>query len=347
MRKSLKNRGFTLIELLVVIAIIAILIALLLPAVQQAREAARRTQCKNHFKQLGLAIHNYHDVYTAFPRMTYGSQTGANFSGGWAREWAGWSGIVMLLPYMDQAPLFNQLEFDYQANSGAGGAPNDPAPLNEDLLIENDIPSLSCPSDKDYPGTGSQNNYMLCTGTHFNAWGTGAATNDGFFHRRFTNSMRDCTDGTSNSIMMGEILKGDANSGQLNRERHFIRNAAYTGNRVKPTAADLEAYGAVIETAAGTAGDRRTNAGQNFWVSHLYYSGFNTAATPNWKYPSGREGNGGGGDGNGVYAARSLHEGGAQFLLGDGAVKFFSENIDLGLYQNMGTIGDGEVVAVP
>ncbi len=93
-----RQRGFTLIELLVVIAIIAILIALLLPAVQQAREAARRTQCKNNLKQIGLSLHNYHDVYNSFPNGTVSTS-----AGNWGISW--WARV---LPYVDQAPLYNQ-----------------------------------------------------------------------------------------------------------------------------------------------------------------------------------------------------------------------------------------------
>src|SRR5277367_3933136 len=99
--------GFTLIELLVVIAIIAVLIALLLPAVQQAREAARRTQCKNNMKQLGLALHNYHDVYSLFP-------TGSSYKHNWRSS---------ILPMLDQAPAYNRLSFELGTFSGQD--PND------------------------------------------------------------------------------------------------------------------------------------------------------------------------------------------------------------------------------
>ena len=105
--RARRRSAFTLIELLVVIAIIAILIALLLPAVQQAREAARRTQCKNNMKQLGLALHNYHDVYGQFPNAFYDP---LNASGALQNNTAAWSWGTMLLPYMDQAPAFNKLE---------------------------------------------------------------------------------------------------------------------------------------------------------------------------------------------------------------------------------------------
>src|SRR5690606_28625210 len=110
-----RRSGFTLIELLVVIAIIAILIALLLPAVQQAREAARRTQCKNNLKQVGLALHNYHDVFGSFTYKSGGTDrppSSAPCNLGNARRRSGWVG---LLPYIDQGPLYNQIE--------SGGAP--------------------------------------------------------------------------------------------------------------------------------------------------------------------------------------------------------------------------------
>ena len=116
--KRNRSHGFTLIELLVVIAIIAVLIALLLPAVQQAREAARRTQCKNNLKQLGLALHNYHDAFSVFP---FGK--GASYNG--AAAYARWSQHAMLLPYIDQAPLYNSINFSAPPETpGMGGVIN-------------------------------------------------------------------------------------------------------------------------------------------------------------------------------------------------------------------------------
>lgn len=127
-----RNRGFTLIELLVVIAIIAIIIAQLLPAVQQTRAAARRTQCKNNLKQLGLAIHNYLDVSLLFPGNIT-EAAGGNRSASW---------ITLTLPYMDQAPAYNQMEFSGAnfTNQGVG------ANLNWDVVRQLRVPGLSCPS---------------------------------------------------------------------------------------------------------------------------------------------------------------------------------------------------------
>ncbi len=332
-----KRRGFTLIELLVVIAIIAILIALLLPAVQQAREAARRTQCKNNLKQFGLALHNYHDTHSAFPRLCFGSQqTGA----GWGSEWRGYSAHVMLLPFIDQAPLYNQIEFNYHAETD--GAAPDPAPTNITLFRTSKIEAFNCPSDRAYPGTGTPNNYGVSTGSHIDSWGDTAATNDGFFHKRFTTRMRDCIDGTSNSIMMGEFLHGDADNATFTKETDTVRGVAFTGNRAKPTLAELETYGAAC--TAGSA-NHTSGAGDNFFNSMLYESGINTTAPPNWKHPNCHACAGcGSGDANGLFPARSRHVGGAQLVLGDGAVRFISENIDLVTYQSLGTTHGNETI---
>ena len=149
-----RKRAFTLIELLVVIAIIAVLIALLLPAVQQAREAARRTQCKNNLKQLGLACHNYHDVFGQFPMNWYngdnqsqGDQNNPNYNNG------SWSWVVMALPYMDQGPLYNSIAAYFTVANGKvpNTGMNWNTPLNGSVaprqLAKSSIPGLVCPSN--------------------------------------------------------------------------------------------------------------------------------------------------------------------------------------------------------
>ena len=185
--------GFTLIELLVVIAIIAVLIALLLPAVQQAREAARRSQCKNNLKQMGLAMHNYHDVFGTLPM--------GDSDGTYSRT----SAFVGILPYLDQAPMYSLYNFNV-------GNTN---PLNQQVVsqqvqvylcpsavIRRPVPITGCDSNNRAPGT-----YAVCSGTK-DPYGTtaggnpntGMIVNNGSGTTRF----RDVTDGTSATLMVGE-----------------------------------------------------------------------------------------------------------------------------------------------
>jgi len=138
-----QKRGFTLIELLVVIAIIAILIALLLPAVQQAREAARRSQCKNNMKQIGLALHNYHGTHRIFPsiRMLDLKQYAGSCTAGWQRP-GGFSWRVMLLPFLDQGTIYNQINWDDHLIGTSCGGTNSFAVADKTVL-----PAFLCPSD--------------------------------------------------------------------------------------------------------------------------------------------------------------------------------------------------------
>lgn len=198
-----RRSGFTLIELLVVIAIIAILIALLLPAVQQAREAARRSTCKNNLKQIGLAVHNYHDVHGCFP-MNAPNVTGTN----------GFSWIAGILPYIDQAPLYNQINFNLTLIEDSTGSPT-----NRDVL-NNPLATLLCPSD---PTTSVRSDLantwawpvsttaqpksagVTCySGTMGIGWDDNPPT--GLFERLPARALkfRDVTDGTSNVVMIGE-----------------------------------------------------------------------------------------------------------------------------------------------
>ena len=155
--KRRSRKAFTLIELLVVIAIIAILIALLLPAVQQAREAARRTQCKNNFKQLGLALHNYHDVYLGVP---FSSTIRDGSVGGRTNRYRRWNAHLGFLPFADQAPLYNQT-IAHLDTSG------DSAPWQNNVpCVTARIPYLRCPSDGDstIDGVKMKTNYMFSAG---------------------------------------------------------------------------------------------------------------------------------------------------------------------------------------
>lgn len=330
---SKRQRAFTLIELLVVIAIIAILIALLLPAVQQAREAARRTQCKNNLKQIGIALHNYHDVHRSLPQLVVGAR-GANNRGS---EWRGHSVHSMILPFIDQAPLYNQLNFNIYWTDNP----------NRNPLGRTDIAGFLCPSDQTIPGNeDGENNYCASTGPN-RGWDSGVSRSFiGAFHRRIAVKFRDFTDGQSNSIVFAEINKGDANNGQFSIERgDFVRAQGISWPRQFPTQAEMIAYG---NQCLGGSGNHRSDAGRR-WISPMMYeTGFNTLVPPNWEFPACHSCGGCGlGDAEGVYPSRSRHEGGSQHLLGDGAVIFISENIDFTNYQRLGSIKGGDVAERP
>jgi prepilin-type N-terminal cleavage/methylation domain-containing protein/prepilin-type processing-associated H-X9-DG protein len=231
MHQGKLRRGFTLIELLVVIAIIAVLIALLLPAVQQARESARRTQCKNHMKQLGLALHNYHDVSLTFPVGAFGQNANGN----------GLCWLVGILPYVDQTALYQQFNFDAVVTNTA-------ANLTAALRMP---PAYYCPSGKqDKTGNSAENapNGQATPSNHYYgvlgprgtnpasglAYVTTAATQGAWSthgillsqrHRR----MADVSDGTSNTFVVGELSWRGAGT-PTNSYRVWIRGS--DGNAV-------------------------------------------------------------------------------------------------------------------
>lgn len=210
--KRAKNpkRGFTLIELLVVIAIIAILIALLLPAVQQAREAARRSQCKNNLKQIGLALHNYHDTHRVFPSGWIGVEpgVGANIEFG-----SGWGWGTMILPYMDQSNLYNKINFDLEIH-------NSSQPTG---ILDQSLTAYRCPSDPsdntfELEQEGSPGTILakLATANYIGVFGSDelddceivpAGTpckSTGLFYQNSNTRFRDITDGTSQTLFVGE-----------------------------------------------------------------------------------------------------------------------------------------------
>ena len=309
------KRGFTLIELLVVIAIIAILIALLLPAVQQAREAARRSTCKNSLKQIGLAIHNYADTHRVFP-LGYVNQTSATTDFGW-----GWA--TFILPFVDQAPLYNTINPNGGLTLPLGNASYSSTPA-----LQTAIPVYRCPSsivpvvnnqrtDATPNGYGALS-YPAVSG-HIAAL-TGTPNNTyqykGSFYPRSSVRFRDFTDGTSNTILVGE------------------RAFQFTGTVTQQPYAAIWAGGRTL--SIGTTGVI-TNMEQDS-------TGVVSDATRiNNKATSGHRG------------FSSQHVGGCHFLLGDGTVRFISENIDssdyngtaatsLGTYQKLAIINDGQVL---
>ena len=199
------RRAFTLIELLVVIAIIAVLIALLLPAVQQAREAARRTQCRNNLHQLGLALHNYHDAHSCFPPGLVQSGHGDHPRCA-VGDTQNWSGYVHLLPFLDEAALGNALNFGREWWGGVNRT-----------VRRSKIAQFLCPSDTDWCTTdsgaysdGAASSYQFSVGTSTYASSAGAP---GMFVRNEVIRIRDVRDGTSNTVAMAEQRIGQPTNG--------------------------------------------------------------------------------------------------------------------------------------
>lgn len=207
MRFSCRHRAFTLIELLVVIAIIAILIALLLPAVQSAREAARRSQCKNNLKQMGLAIHNYHDSHRVFPPGNINTRFNGN-----ANSTSGWGWQAMILPQMDQSPLYQELgvstrDFDSTVPGLAS------LPVTATPLTQTRIPAYRCPSDvgswtNPHRSDHGTSNYVGVSG-NASVSAVGGLTGNGMFYLHSELSFKDIIDGTTNTLAVGERALGE------------------------------------------------------------------------------------------------------------------------------------------
>jgi len=325
LRATKRWRAFTLIELLVVIAIIAVLVALLLPAVQQAREAARRSACKNNIKQLGLAFHNYHDTHRVMPPGAIDSDRAVN-SGTSAAEnnnAMGWG--TMLLPFLDQAPLYNQISGETNGfvhswqDANNDGTANDPIPsASEQISVFN------CPSD---PMGGintkisnlGKSNYLAIAGIQ--AVQTTGAGNDklnsnGMFFENSSKRFRDLTDGASNTFFVSERTTKNDGGG--------INNC---GGATCSWSGGIWIGPRIITSSAGWHSSLRLLDVTNVGGASLTY-GFGTSSAT-W---------------GSAWIAKSIHVGGGHFLMGDGAVRFVSENIDLGTYRALHTPARDEVV---
>ena len=322
-------KAFTLVELLVVIAIIGILIALLLPAVQAAREAARRSQCTNNMKQLALAMHNYHDVYQTFPRNAYGSPA-------W-EVYQKLSANVSILPYIEQAALADQFSFTSSFGSNIDG----PA--------QQKVTAFLCPSALEFDGSvdwsGPGSNYAWCSGSSvYTTRGGGEDGHNGMFQVLIEQRMANVTDGLSNTIMNSEILSGDADTSKATYpyDIFYSNNGVFdaVADKHNPTQAEIDTIGLACESPSG----ERSNGGSHWaWYAHDQ-SLFNVSAPPNWRYPTcgGDCCPGGGHDWSyGLMPPRSLHPGGVNAGLGDGSVRFISETINLTTLHHLGNRRDG------
>ena len=316
MRNS--RRGFTLVELLVVIAIIGILIALLLPAVQQAREAARRIQCTNNLKQLGLALHNYHDTHGSFVPRKQGTSNGSGNLSNRGRA----SGYIGLLPFLEQTAMYAQI---YAGDATRN--PQGPAAWSG-WAVWNDSPDmLLCPSATH---TGSDRTYV--TNYMFSVGDTIQNNRDktnlrGLFQKKIGVKFKDITDGTSNTMAMSERLITIYNLGSMSGEIR-INNGTATGmsglqnNPGQCLAEDAGGYYANPSAVKGRSGYRWTD-GQTEKV------GFTTVLPPN--APSCIQGGNKNGDGrHTVMSANSNHPGGVVTLRADGSIGFTTDTIDTG-----------------
>lgn len=351
-----QRRGFTLIELLVVIAIIAILIALLVPAVQKVRESAARLRCDNNLKQLGLAMQNFHSVYKTFPPGYTFTNTTDDLG-----EYGCSTGFVHLLPYMDQDNLAKNYDF---VAYWYGDQTNNPPISPNFSIVQQSLTVMECPSNPfgltwDATGSGyfyipttlGKTDYAMCRGsigTINGDWNTVPLANRGVFNfeknlgQKARVRLTDITDGSSNTIAMGEAACGSP----LYKIRHPVTGAAVslpTGRLVQGwgqagimegTTAICGAnfYGSVFAVTRNSAAQpepmNQALVASTYWASSPYEGAFAGAS-------------------DSISGFRSNHPGGCNFLFCDGTVRFVSQNIAQAAYDAMATYAGNEALTLP
>jgi prepilin-type N-terminal cleavage/methylation domain-containing protein len=326
---SRKRRGFTLIELLVVIAIIAILVAMLLPAVQQVREAARKSQCQDHLHNLVIALHNYESPHK---RLAPGAVwRGPNGIGGtapengrdanWGATWA-----LMILPFIEQKPLYDLYDFEANARTGTSSTTGN-NPVNQAQI---DV--YNCPSHPEDLTLLTQDFNGFRKGNYAANAGAGRYMRRADFNNtalrgpfspvgQYGASFRDVTDGVSNCIFLGEVVTGPATSDDRGAFA-WVSGAHFNGT-------------------ANCNGVRNLTPNSRDRDCSAYASNNTNDPNINRRNDPDRP------DADGGTGARSFHPGGVQFGLGDGKTTFISENVDRTVYYNLLSISDGNPVKVP
>lgn len=332
--------GFTLVELLVVIAIIGVLVGLLLPAVQAAREAARRMSCSNNFKQIGLSLHNYHSAHEQFPQQSGGTYFFSPTNNQYSLSW-----IVGTLPFIEQQALWQQIS-NPLARKSDGSVRSPPFPAMGPVPWDTNyapwlttVGAFRCPSDPTVGMAGQTglSNYACCIGdaiqtTHDGGVNSIGIVTDasvktrlrGVFEPRYPTHFRDILDGTSNTLMCGEIVTDAGNLEIISQPKFDQRNPffydpqlCYSDN-VNPQRPQFWSNG---DDTGGDAQRRGTR-----WADgRPMYSSVNTVRPPN------KESCLWGGDGSdGTMTMGSRHQGGCHILMADGAVRFVTESIESG-----------------
>lgn len=322
----MKTRGFTLVELLVVIAIIGILVGLLMPAVQSAREAARRMHCQNNLKQLGLALHNHESARKALPPLGDYLTSGNTVY---------WSVQARLLPFIEQANLHSLIDFTR------------PISLQPQIARVR-MPHLLCPSeinDRERPDSPAFTHYPLCYGANAGVWHIAQPPGDrgsGLFLINRSTRLAEVTDGLSNTLAMAEVKAFTP----------YLRDGGNPGNTapLPPTPGAVSAYG----------GEFKVDSGHTEWVdARVHQTGFTTTFTPNTivhhvasgktydiDFNSMREGRSTTLPTYAVVTSRSYHTGGVNVLLIDGSVRLVSSTIELPTWRALGSRAGGEPFAL-
>jgi len=350
----LRRLGFTLVELLVVIAIIGILVALLLPAIQAAREAARRAECVNNLKQFGLAIHNYHDTYKKFPRATLGPAIDGNTDTG-SPGWRSYSAQSVLLSYMEQATLGDWVQDAINRNARCFSDTNDLEDLYPEIRRIR-VDAFLCPSDEiPNESTLAWTNYAVCQGP-FKGWNGATSDQVGMFCRKVWLSEAAITDGTSNTIAAAEIVTADNASGPVNSQKGLAKTRAMQscggtpGNNTAPYSYPSITEAMVLTWASACSPPTCTtkaghHTGERWYHGTQGKTSFTTLLTPNSSHSDCTfHCNGCNFDGDGLHGSRSMHPGGVNLVLADGATRFVTADINWETWQRLGHRKDGETI---